>query len=453
MRNKIILTILFSCFTILLVAQGVSNIRFEQVGKQIHIFYDLQGEGNYNVSVYCSDDGGNIWGNKLVSVKGNVGKDQKSGSSKMIIWDVLTERKNLESNIIFKIKAIFDNIKTADYYFNNKKYDQAHDSYNSMLLLDSTNVYAKQKIKQIQEIKNLLTKRSATIFSYKNINKEDYLLFRSNLVNDINSRINNYDEGFLNFIFKIYFDTIGTNISSSNIINTSIEDYEFYLSRIAKNGFLKPSIENGYYLASKENIIINLNWKTHNILFKSTSKGIFQSDNSIVKVSNIEKYITNQNFKYGKFTFEIKNKVVNGSTFSDVKLTKYKLAGPESALFSMLMPGMGTLKVTYGKKGWGRLTCFLLSSGFAIGSKLYSDAQFKRYLEATDQAVIDKYYYNANISHHIALIFGSISASIYLYDIIWVFSKGLKNLNGSKLIRKRLKDGSIIIQNQPINLQ
>ncbi len=29
-------------------AQEISNIHFEQVGKQVHIYYDLQGDQTYN---------------------------------------------------------------------------------------------------------------------------------------------------------------------------------------------------------------------------------------------------------------------------------------------------------------------------------------------------------------------------------------------------------------------
>jgi hypothetical protein len=134
-------------------------------------------------------------------------------------------------------------------------------------------------------------------------------------------------------------------------------------------------------------------------------------------------------------------------------LVKYRTVGPEAAFFSMLMPGMGTLNVTYGEKGRVRFTCFLLSSGLAIGSKLYSDAQYKSYLGATSQADIDKYYNNANISHKIALISAGISASIYLYDIKWVISKGAKNIKDSKPLRKQLQQGPVQIQNQLISWQ
>ena len=153
-----------------------------------------------------------------------------------------------------------------------------------------------------------------------------------------------------------------------------------------------------------------------------------------------------------RYIFKIKDKEVNGKSFSDINLVNFRTVGPNAALLSMLMPGMGALKVTYGQKGWGRFTCFLISSGLAIGSKLYSDAQYKSYLNATNQTDIDKLYKNANISHKVALISGAVSASIYLHDIIWVLSKGAKNKKSSKILRNKLKQGPVNVQNQKIKL-
>jgi hypothetical protein len=83
-----------------------------------------------------------------------------------------------------------------------------------------------------------------------------------------------------------------------------------------------------------------------------------------------------------------------------------------------------------------------------MGSKLYSDAKYKSYLGATNQADIKRYYTNANINHKISLISRGISASIYLHDIIWVISKGAKNLKSSKPLRMQLQQGPIQIQFQ-----
>ena len=93
-------------------AQQVENVRFEQQGKQIHIYYDLQGNGTYNVNVFCSTDGGRTWGQPLQKVTGAVSKNQKPGTNKEIIWDVLAERDKLEGEIRFKIDAKQDNTGT-----------------------------------------------------------------------------------------------------------------------------------------------------------------------------------------------------------------------------------------------------------------------------------------------------------------------------------------------------
>lgn len=86
-------------------AQQVKNVHFEQVGKEIHIYYDLVGDGDYWVDVYCSEDGGANWGKLLEYVTGDVGNDQKSGVNKMIVWDVLKEREGLASSVQFKVVA------------------------------------------------------------------------------------------------------------------------------------------------------------------------------------------------------------------------------------------------------------------------------------------------------------------------------------------------------------
>jgi hypothetical protein len=358
----------------------------------------------------------------------------------------ITERKILDG----KINTIQSK---ADVFFNEKKYDLALDNYNSILLLDKSNVYASEKIKQILEIKNILAKRSTTIFSYKSTNKNDLIQFQNLLLDDMKLQINKYKEGHLNLNYLISFDTLGNNLSVVKNISTSLTGYTTNLSNITSNGILKPSSEGGYFLASQENLTFDVKWSTTKNLFKSNSKGIFQKEYPNQNLNSVESFINKQPLKYGTYIFEIKNKEVNGKSYSNINLVKYRTVGPEAALFSMLMPGMGSLKVTYGKKGWGRFTCFLLSSGLAIGSKLYTDAQYKSYLGATSQADIDKYYNNANISHKIALISGGISATIYLYDIIWVISKGAKNLKYSKPLRNQLQQGPVQIQNQSISWQ
>ncbi len=86
-------------------SQKVENIRFEQDGKMINIYYDLSGQGIYDVVVYCKTDDENGWDNPLTQVTGAIGRNQTPGSNKEITWNVLAEQEKVISNISFKIEA------------------------------------------------------------------------------------------------------------------------------------------------------------------------------------------------------------------------------------------------------------------------------------------------------------------------------------------------------------
>jgi len=87
-------------------SQEITNIHFEQKGKKINIYYDLSGEGTYEIKAYCSQDGGNSWGSALNNVTGSIGIDQLAGQGKIITWDVLTEHEKLVGNVAFKVEAL-----------------------------------------------------------------------------------------------------------------------------------------------------------------------------------------------------------------------------------------------------------------------------------------------------------------------------------------------------------
>ncbi len=92
-------------------SQQVKNVHFEQVGKQIHIYYDLTGTGTYMVKVYCSTNDGNSWGNPLQSVNGAVGNEIKPGNKKKVVWDVLKYKEKLIGELKFRIVVFSENEK------------------------------------------------------------------------------------------------------------------------------------------------------------------------------------------------------------------------------------------------------------------------------------------------------------------------------------------------------
>ncbi|MGM9809840.1 MAG: formylglycine-generating enzyme family protein [Paludibacteraceae bacterium] len=82
-------------------SQTVTNVRFEQVNKQVKITYTLDKQADISVSV--SEDGGITWHAPLKQVSGDVGKKVQPGS-KTIYWDVLAEYDQfVGTNICFKV--------------------------------------------------------------------------------------------------------------------------------------------------------------------------------------------------------------------------------------------------------------------------------------------------------------------------------------------------------------
>ena len=105
--KKLFLIILFTMTVALTNAQSVRNIRFEQSGKQIVIYYDLSGAvgSTWNVTIYCSQDGGKTWGNPLQNLSGAFGFEIRPGNNQKVLWDVLADRDKLEGEISFKVEA------------------------------------------------------------------------------------------------------------------------------------------------------------------------------------------------------------------------------------------------------------------------------------------------------------------------------------------------------------
>jgi formylglycine-generating enzyme required for sulfatase activity len=87
------------------IAQKVSNIRAEQLGQEIVVFYSLETTSPCEVSLLLSQDNGNTWSAPLKNVSGDLGKNISSGE-KRINWKVLEERAQLVGdNMKFKVIA------------------------------------------------------------------------------------------------------------------------------------------------------------------------------------------------------------------------------------------------------------------------------------------------------------------------------------------------------------
>ena len=67
---------------------AVKNVRFEDQGETLVVRYDLDGlvGKNYEVTLLLSDDGGDTFSIRPMTIYGDVGKNVKPGTDKSITW-------------------------------------------------------------------------------------------------------------------------------------------------------------------------------------------------------------------------------------------------------------------------------------------------------------------------------------------------------------------------------
>jgi hypothetical protein len=109
--RKIGFQIILSVLCLSAQAQKVSNIRVEQRGQEIVVFYSLETSSPCEVSLLFSQDSGSTWSAPLKNVSGDVGKNISSGE-KQIIWELLSEREQLVGDAV-KFKVLCKNAKFA----------------------------------------------------------------------------------------------------------------------------------------------------------------------------------------------------------------------------------------------------------------------------------------------------------------------------------------------------
>jgi hypothetical protein len=117
----------------------------------------------------------------------------------------------------------------------------------------------------------------------------------------------------------------------------------------------------------------------------------------------------------------------------------------------MLLPGLGTKRVTYSNKGTGRMILFILGAGVSAASKYYSNIYYNKYLISTNQVDIQYNYRMANNLQKSFLISGGFAASIYIYDFFHVIGRGIKNKKEQHFTNRNLSNQDLII-NQDIKL-
>jgi uncharacterized protein (TIGR02145 family) len=102
-KKILILFLLFSLLFFSTKSQTITNVVAKQDGNTVVITYDLKCEGDADISLSMSEDGGSTFKGPLKSVSGDIGIGIKPGS-KTITWNTLKDQNLLNGeNIVFRV--------------------------------------------------------------------------------------------------------------------------------------------------------------------------------------------------------------------------------------------------------------------------------------------------------------------------------------------------------------
>ena len=364
-------------------------------------------------------------------------------------------RENISDvEILKKTEIVRKKLKEGLNYFNANKYDFALQIYTNVLNVDPYNKTAQNQIRAIKEIEEILANRKK-IHSFKKISPTYYNVITNDLEDGLEKIIRKSKQGNVSISFKIQFDTLGNNLTNysinsiSNVSGKTEKNINDLLNQ--KKNYLddKKTMIKKYYISSIEDVNINLEWDTEKSSVKFSHKDKLPYDVS-KKLTN---YISLSGNNYGRYNIIKKNKKVNNYNYTDISLIDYKMAGgPSNALYSLIIPGLGTKKVTYGKKGSKRMKNFFFWAAVTTTAKLLSNSVYTDYLNATNQEDIDKNYSNATTYNYVYVGALSICTTIYITDFFSALSIGKKNKKKSKALRDQLRNNEINITNNKIKI-
>lgn len=356
----------------------------------------------------------------------------------------LAEIARLEQEAIMLELLYQSTIESANTNFEQNQYEQAKQDYNYALKLKPENAdFINSKIKEIDKVLQFLNERNAKTYNYAEYFASEYEQMNERIISSIKNIL--FNEKSLNFATLTITTTIDTAGITSTTFTSTVSDAKLKekLEQISNNVKLRQPSLNGYTVSAKAVFDYTISTDDAIIKVEKNAEGIklaHVKDNAYRSTIGT----TLSSAPMGKFTFQFNKTTINGKEYVEDNLLKYKgTGGPENAWLSLLVPGLGDHRVTYGQKS-GLATALSTYGliGVGIGFKLYAENEYKN---AIEQSQTDTHYSNATTAD--LFFYGCVGAGaiIWIYDIIWVWNKGAQN----KKTQKAWKQSNVSFYYEP----
>lgn len=361
------------------------------------------------------------------------------------------ERLRLEKlQLEKKIDSIY-NLGISSY--NNNKIREANEYFSRVLSLDPNHL---KSIALNQEINQFFMLRTKGFnYKYRDENQSSFSNLSTQIRKLVDEEIIKSKTGDFKINIVISFDTLGKN--NSYLINGQNNEFSSKIKEIIQDSNVKPLVKYGYFLNTTDVIDLSVSWSTtteyvESTRTKTTGADLISGADEFFKSNPVpfKNFIENLEYRYGNFTFEVKNKNLTIDnirlTNQNISLVKYKLnSGPKYAFLSLLLPGWGSSKVSNYEFNRGFLPGFLYvlsigSAGGFLGLEYLGKAnEGIHYTTNSDGDVVQSENSSFLLKTGFYLSLG-VAGATCIYDFSWSLIKGFQNVKKSSSLKKKLKE-------------
>lgn len=303
--------------------------------------------------------------------------------------------------------------------------------------LNRINIFASHKLLAYKNGRSL--SGELTLMKYSETNPLEFESLKNNLIKNFEELAKEKEDGNIKLNYAISFLDNGQNKSSIDKLQVSQKSYQQIIETSISQIKLNPSKLCGNFNKTTDEVKLDFKWETYksSFAFESGKESIYNG------------YFNKQNLPFGTYVLTVKEKELNDISFKDIYISNYKTRGPITAVYSAILPGWGTRRVTYSEtKGWNRFGAVAVPFALSVISKAISNSYYNKYLIATEQTEIDNYFNSASTWNKSSILMFGLGTTFYFYDIAWVFGKGISNISKKHKIKVKIKTSEFKIQSQ-----
>ncbi len=364
------------------------------------------------------------------------------------------------------VQQMFEFVSQADEYYRAKEWALAKEDLEVAIDLSDTLSWRRGTIHwrhRLDTINNILSAvdRIHDYSTLEDVNKSAYQNLRPTLVTALHNTMLrlNYDipTDTLTLSFLIHPD-------GRRDLEISMLREDTMLIRLLKEELqnttitLPPGIYYGQKVPSKASYDFKIGLQGVVEVAKRKNNGKIIEDPLVIGPEGISRFLrltedtvrrvvftrASPEFLYGKFTFKDVVSSVDNSTRSGFHLTKYNgTGGPANVFLSLVIPGLGRHRVTYGRQsGAGTAVFFYLFAGGSLGLRYWSihdnPLNVNNNMDLQSYFSVGKYNKESfadmekgqpkRIFYYTSYAMAGVAAIIYVSDVLYTLIRGSVNV-------------------------